>query len=464
MSRRPAIDGDGLPAIAVPPPGPRSRAAAARLRRSEGGAIWGNGPPPIVWKRAKGSVVEDLDGNRFLDLTSGFGAASLGHAAPEVARAVAAQARRLMQGLGDLQPHVTRERLVRALAKRGGALSSVLLATTGSEAVDLALKTAALATGRRRFVAFEGGYHGQLGLALEATDLPPSPAIVKAGGDPRAIHIAYPDPFRCPLRRGCAACDLSCFEEGWKRVESACDGPDPPGAVIVEPIQGRAGVIVPPPRFLARLATRARERGLVVIHDEILTGAGRTGTWWAGEGSGPEAAPDLLVAGKGLGGGVAIAALFGSPRLMNVWNGHRAKGGEAPYASTYYAHPLAAAGAFAALRALDATAEAAGAAASAFTEGLARLRRLPGVGDVRQAGLLIGIDFVSDASARTPHPLLASRVVEGLLRRGVLGLPGGRFAHVVTLLPSRRIAPGQVAFAARALEESIGEGAKLSAG
>ena len=303
MTPRPPLRGDELPSIVVPPPGPKSTAASKRLRRVEGAAIWGTGPLPIVWDRAKGSVVVDLDGNRYIDLTSGFGAASLGHAAPEIARAVASQARRLLQGLGDLHPHAARERLVRRLSKTGGALSSVLLTTTGSEAVDLALKTAALATGRRRFVAFEGGYHGQLGAALEATHVPPSPPLAMPSASPRAIHIPFPDPYRCPLERACGGCDLACLAEGWARVESACGGPDPPGAVLVEPIQGRAGVVIPPAAFLPRLAALARARGLVVIYDEILTGAGRTGPWWAWERAGPDAEPDLIAAGKGLGGG-----------------------------------------------------------------------------------------------------------------------------------------------------------------
>jgi 4-aminobutyrate aminotransferase-like enzyme len=449
MNRRPPHSEGQLPEILVPPPGPKSLAATKRLRRVEGAAIWGTGPPTIVWSRAKGSIVQDLDGNRYIDLSSGFGAASLGHAAPEIARAVAAQARRLTQGLGDLQPHTAREKLVRRLSKKGGALSRVLLTSTGSEAVDLALKTAALATGRRRFVAFEGGYHGQLGLALEATHFPASPALFKSAA--RAIHIPFPDPYRCPLRRACDGCDLACFDEGWTKVESACDGPDPPGAVLVEPIQGRAGVIVPPPTFLPHLAARARARGLVVIYDEILTGAGRTGPWWAWERSGPEAEPDLIAAGKGLGGGVAIGALFGRQRLMDAWTEVRASSGESPYASTYYAHPIACAGALASLPLLESTVEAAATAAGQFDVWLTKARGLAGVGAIRQAGLMIAIEFVSDPSARTPDAARAASLLGAWLGTGVLAIPGGRGGNVVSLLPSRRIDKSQIEYAGSAL-------------
>jgi 4-aminobutyrate aminotransferase-like enzyme len=462
LSRRAPLRGDELPAILVAPPGPKSRAAAKRLRRAEGAAIWGASPPaaapPIVWARARGSVVEDLDGNRYLDLTSGFGAASLGHAAPEVARAVAAQARKMAQGLGDLHPHTAREKLARRLSALGGPLSKVLLATTGSEAVELALKTAALATGRRRVVAFEGAYHGQTGAALEVTHFPASPALTRAAGPPRAIHIPFPDPDHCPLGRACGtgagSCDLSCFEEGWKRVERECAGPDPPGAVIVEPIQGRAGVIVPPLEFLPRLCARARALGLVVIYDEIMTGAGRTGPFWAWERSGSEAEPDLLAAGKGLGGGVAIAALLGKPELMEVWAKHASPSGEAPYASTYYAHPLACAGALATIGAL--TRPAGDGSGTPARPDLARdLRAAVDSADgsilVRCAGRMAAAEWRTRDASRGADPAGMTAALRALLGAGVLAIPGGREGNVLSILPARSLTEEQWSHAVRAL-------------
>ncbi len=457
VTRRPPLRGDELPEIVTPPPGPKSLAASKRLRRAEGAAIWGADSQPIVWARAKGSVVEDLDGNRYLDLTSGFGVASLGHAAPEIARAVAAQARTMAQGLGDLQPHATREKLARRLSKLGGRLSKVLFASTGSDAVDLALQTAALATGRRRVVAFEGGYHGQSGAALEVTHFPASPGLLRPPGSRRAIHIPFPDPYRCPLEREGGGCDLACFEEGWEEVERACDGPDPPGAVLVEPIQGRAGVIVPPPEFLPRLVARARSRGMLVIYDEILTGAARTGPFWAWSRSngGAAAEPDLLVTGKGIGGGVAIAALLGTPRVMEVWAKHLPASGEAPYASTFYAHPIACAGALSALSLLESTEEEAAGVARGFESGLREVKSCRGVGDVRQAGLMLAIDLVSDAATKAPDPARAAMICRDLMRRGLLVLPGGRGGNVLSLYPSRRMAPEHVARAVELLVEAL---------
>ncbi|MGE5176832.1 MAG: aspartate aminotransferase family protein [Hyphomicrobiales bacterium] len=446
MSGRAPLRGDETPAIVARPPGPRSRAAAKRLRRAEGAAIWGGDVAPIVWKRAKGSVVEDLDGNRYVDLTGGFGVAWLGHAAPAVRRAVAAQAGRLVQGLGDLQPHVGRERLVRRLSALGGALSKVLLASTGSEAVELALRTAAIATGRRRFVAFEGGYHGQSGLALEATHFPPPPAISRPDGPPRAIHVPYPDRARCAVRRPCEGCDLACLEAGWKRVERECDGPDPPGAVIVEPIQGRAGVLVPPPEFLPRVAALARARGMIVIWDEIMTGAGRTGPMWAWERSGPAAEPDLLTAGKGIGGGVAIAALLGKPDVMEAWASVAPASGESPFASTFYAHPIACAGALAALDRIAApeTRSEVERKGRLLHEALERaVAGAPGW-EARGVGLMAAL-----AAPRRPGAgvALASR----LLARGVLGIPGGLDGAVLSMLPAITIREEQLGAAASAI-------------
>ncbi len=459
MTRRAPLSGDELPEIGTPPPGPKSRAAAKRLRRAEGAAIWGRDEAPIVWSRARGAVVEDLDGNRYLDFTSGLGVASLGHAAPEVKRAVASQAGRLLQGQGDLSAHVGRERLARRLAALGGSLRRVLFASTGSEAVELALKTAAIATGRSRVIAFTGAYHGESYGALEATHHPKPIDPLRAQLAGRAIFVPYPYPYRCPATAGCGgACDLRCMDEAVAMIDEALRGPDPPGAMIVEPIQGRAGGIVPPPEFLPRLCRLARERGLLVIYDEILTGAGRTGPFWAWERSGPEAEPDLLCAGKGLGGGVAIAALLGKPKLMEAWRQHLPPSGEAPHASTYYAHPIACAGALATIKRLTAPGfrEQVERLGARLAEGLSGIAaRHKAVGEVRSVGLLGAIELVRDRATREPAPEVLGRLVAALLERGILTLPGGIHENVLLLLPPLNITDDQTMHALNAIESAL---------
>jgi 4-aminobutyrate aminotransferase-like enzyme len=451
--------GDELPEIKVAPPGPKSRAAAKRLRRAESGAIWGADQEPVVWARAMGSVVEDLDGNRYLDLTSGFGVASLGHAAPEVRRAVARQAGRLHQSLGDLSPDRARERLARRLSILGGRLSRVLLASTGSEAVELALKTAAVATGRRRVVAFRGAYHGSSFGALEVTDHPKAIPPLKAQLAGRAIHVPFPYPYRCPVRaEGCGRCDLECIDRAFETIDRECEGPDPPGAVIVEPIQGRAGVIVPPDSFLPELCRRARARGLLVIYDEILTGAGRTGPFWAWERSGVDAEPDLMAVGKGLGGGVAVAALLGRPEVMEAWSEHPGPMGEAPHASTFYGHPLAAAGALAAIERLakPETREAIGRLGVRLRAGLDSIAgRHPAVGEVRCAGLLGAVELVKDRASRAPDPEALARLVLALRARGVLAVPAGIHGNVLQILPAFTITEEQLDHGRRAIDETL---------
>ncbi|TMQ57487.1 MAG: aspartate aminotransferase family protein [Candidatus Eisenbacteria bacterium] len=459
MSARERLDGTELPRIVVPPPGPRSRAAARRLRRREGAAIWGAGENPIVWSRGRGAVVVDLDGNRYVDLTAGFGVLSLGQAAPEVARAVSAQSRKLTQGLGDLMPHEAREKLVRRLAALGGrVLDRVLLASTGAEAVELALKTAHVATGRRRVVSFTGAYHGQSYGALAVTDTPGLGAPFAGQIADLAIRVPFPYEYRCPLARRCDRCDLRCLDSAFEIVDRELHGPDPPGAVLVEPVQGRSGCVLPPPDFLPRLRARTRERGLILILDEVMTGAGRTGPFWAWERGGDSAAPDLLVAGKGIGGGVAIAALLGRDEVMESWRKHVLPSGEAPHSSTFYGHPLACAGA---LRAIDRLAapetrahvERAGAL---FATGLRSLHeRCPAVGDVRAAGLMAAIELVRDRESREPAPRLTATVVGALLREGVLAYPGGVHDNVICFTPPLTITEEQLGHAVGAIGRAI---------
>jgi 4-aminobutyrate aminotransferase/(S)-3-amino-2-methylpropionate transaminase len=460
MTPREKLDGTELPRIVAQPPGPRSCASARRLRRKEGAAIWGADESPVVWSRGRGAVVLDVDGNRYIDLTAGFGVLSLGHAVPEVARAVSAQSRKLTQGLGDLMPHEGREKLVRRLASLGGgALDQALLASTGAEAVELALKTAHLATGRRRVVAFTGAYHGQSYGALTVTDYPGLGAPFAKQLPELAVRVPYPYEYRCPLASGCGGrCDLRCLDSAIEIVDRELRGPDPPGAVIVEPIQGRSGCVVPPAEFLPRLRAFTRERGLLLILDEVMTGGGRTGPFWAWQAGGEYAAPDLLVAGKGIGGGVAIAALLGRRKLMESWSKHILPSGEAPHSSTFYGHPLACAGALKALDRLTApgTRSHVERAGASFAAGLRALgEKFPAVGEVRAAGLMSAIELVRDRESRAPAPDLTGQVIAALMRQGVLAYPGGVHDNVICFTPPLTITEDQLGFAIGAIGEAL---------
>jgi len=429
--------GDLPPEIVTPPPGPRSRELAARLARAEAPGVNTLGPgdaPSIVWREALGANVVDVDGNRYVDLTGGFGVAAVGHRSPRVVAAVAEQGERLVHGLGDVAAHPQRV----ALAERLTALAPVdeprvHFAISGADAVEIALKTALAATGRPGVLAFEPSYHGTTLGALAATSRPEFRWPFAAHLHPHVVRLAFGAPP--------------------EEIEAALAG-GRIGSVVVEPIVGREGVLVPPAGWLAALADTARRAGSLLVVDEILTGCGRTGTLFACQHEGVR--PDLLTVGKALGGGLPIAAVVGRRELMEVWRG----GGEALHTATFLAHPLACAAANAALDEIDA--EDLVARARRLGERLAvELRALadgrPEIVAVRGRGALWGIELGDPAAVR--------RFARACRGRGVLVLAGGARGTVVELAPPLVVAERQIdaalgvfaaAFAAR--EETVDAG------
>jgi len=421
-----------LPEIVVPPPGPRSRELAGTLRRVEAPGVSGvprdfptSGEPPIAWAEARGANVWDVDGNRYVDLTSGFGVAAVGHRHPRVMAAVAAQAGRLVHGLGDVHPHPARA----ALAERLAGISpvpdaQVYFAISGAEAVEIAVKTALGATGRPGILAFAPAYHGLTLGALAATSREEFRA-------PFAAHL-HPHVHRLPF--GCPEDELA----------AALDRPGI-GAALVEPVVGREGVIFPPPGWLAALAGLCRERGILWIADEIFTGFGRTGARFVVEAEG--AVPDLLCCGKALGGGLPIAAVLGRRDLFRAaWE----RDGEALHTATFVANPLACAAASAVLDVLDEErlAERAAELGGEIAPRLAAWPgRYPAVTAVRGRGLLWGIELKTRAAAH--------RWTGGALRRGILMLAGGPEGNVAQIVPPLTIARDQLAAALDLLEAAL---------
>jgi 4-aminobutyrate aminotransferase-like enzyme len=451
----PDPSGTALPRIVVPPPGPRSRALAKRAAASESAPAVGilGGAFPIAWAAARGANVVDVDGNRYVDLTGGFGAALVGHRNPRVVRATIRQAGRLLHALGDAAPHAERVALAAELSSRGPIQGGrVYFAGSGAEAVDLALKTAHLATGRPGIVAFEGGYHGTSLGALRATSRPEFRIPFEDGLAPATLRVPFADPYRCPYRVAPRSCGTTTLEAALAEVDAWIGDTSKPrlGAVIVEPVLGREGVVVPPPGWLAALGRAARERGLLVIADEVLTGGGRSGRMWA---SGP-LEPDLVTVGKGITGGMPLAALVGRREVMAAWETE----GEARHTTTFLAHPLAVAATRAALaeirrRDLPARARAIGRALRAGFGGIQRRHRA--LGDARGVGGLWGLDLVVDRESREPDPALAKAVAAGLAGRGYLALAGGRHGNVISLTPPLTITPRQISGFLTALDAAF---------
>jgi 4-aminobutyrate aminotransferase/(S)-3-amino-2-methylpropionate transaminase len=412
-----------LPHVPVPPPGPASRSLAERLRAVESRNVtYIDADWPVFWEEAAGANVRDADGNVYVDLTGGFGVALLGHGHPSVAAAVEGQARRLVHGMGDVHPPAVKVRLLERLAEispwqetRG------VLASTGAEAVEIALKTAHLATGRPGVLAFEGGYHGLTAGALAVTWRRHFRAPFEARLYPGVAFAPFP---------GSGATGQASLDRVRRLLRKGAPNGDPFGAVIVEPVQGRAGVRIAPDGFMRDLSRAASDAGALVIADELLTGMGRCGAMLASERVG--LAPDLVCLGKALGAGLPLSACLGPRAVMDAWP---ESVGEAIHTSTFLGHPLACAAALAALDGYvrDRVAERTEALGTRLREGLSgRLSRVPGVAEVRGLGLLIGIEL---GAPGRPAAGAAARVAAGALRKGVLVLPAGESGEVVELTP-----------------------------
>ncbi|MGH7545297.1 MAG: aspartate aminotransferase family protein, partial [Gemmatimonadota bacterium] len=300
------------------------------------------GDGPVFWTEAAGCNVRDADGNVYVDLTAAFGVAALGHRHPEVVRAVRAQADALAHGMGDAHPPEVKVRCLEALAAIApfpGA--QTILATTGAEAVEAALKTAAVATAKPGALCFRGAYHGLTYGALAVTDRAHFRAHFEPQLNPHVVRIPYPDAYRRPVEfppqgdlvRATIAAARHVLETERGRAI---------GAVIVEPVLGRGGVVVPPDGFLTALRALCDERGLLLIVDEILTGLGRTGRTLACEHEG--VVPDLVCLGKALTGALPFSACLGRPEVMAAWPPSE---GEAIHTSTFLGHPLGCAAAIA---------------------------------------------------------------------------------------------------------------------
>ncbi len=403
---------------------------------------------PVFWEQARGANVVDADGNVYLDLTGAFAVALLGHAHPGVSAAVAEQAKSLVHGMGDVHPPSVKLRLLERLAALAPWPDArVVLSSTGSEAVETALKTALMATGRPGVLAFEGAYHGLTLGSLAATDRD----LFRAPFLPRVYEGVAFAPFPDPLRHGTGA-SRRALDQVEVILDRGAPNGDAIGAVVVEPVQGRAGVRVPPDGFMAALSVLARERGALVVADEIFTGMGRCGALYALRRVGLE--PDLVCLGKALGGGLPLSACIGSRQVMDAWP---ESGGEAIHTSTFLGHPLSCAAGLAVLDALEGEevpgrAEALGQALAAALR--AALAGVDGVAEVRGLGLMLGIELARGPGAE-PVAGAGARAARLALGEGVLLLPAGEHGHVVELTPPVGLTAGQVALAVDVVSRSV---------
>jgi 4-aminobutyrate aminotransferase-like enzyme len=445
-----------LPELCTAIPGPRSRELAARLRRAESrnvtmvGEHW-----PVFWERADGVNVWDADGNRFLDFTAGFGVAGLGHAAQPVREALVGQSARLLHAMGDVHPAESKVELCEMLAEMtfgrwGAGRGKVILGNSGSDAIEAALKTAVLHSGKPGVLVFEGAYHGLGYGALEASALEFFRRPFAAQLGRFAVRVPYPYCYRCPFGHGGGFaleggefpnCSSACLGDLQNRLHVEIRRREI-GAVLVEPVQGRGGEVVPPRDFLRLLRRVCDEEKILLVADEIYTGFNRTGRLFACDHS--DVVPDIICLGKALTSGFPLSACVGRADVMDAWPESE---GEALHTSTFLGNPLGCAMALAALRehGKPETAEQVR-TAGRHLRGTLRQIASPRIGEVRGTGLLVGVEMVrADGS---PDAETAGRCVTGALREGLLLLAGGRHGNVLSLSPPFAITPEESDFLA----------------
>ena len=441
--------GSLLPEVRVPPPGPVSRALSERLRAVESRNITHVGDHwPVFWEEATGSNVRDADGNVYIDLTAAFGVALLGHANPPVRLAIAEQSQRLIHGMGDIHPPTKKLELLERLARVSPWDDTrTVLASTGSEAVEIALKTALLASGRPGILAFEGGYHGLTLGSLAATERVyfrgPFTGRVYGG----VAFAPFPDSVRDDELGGSAS-----LARVVELLDVGAPNGDAIGTIVVEPVQARGGARIGPLPFMDALSRLAAEGEVLLIADEIMTGLGRCGSMFASQRVG--LTPDLICIGKALGGGMPISACMGPSRVMDAWP---ESAGEAIHTSTFLGHPLSCAAALSVLDAfdLDAVPAKAEKIGAALLNGLReRLSHLAKVAEVRGLGLLLGIELVEEDGV-TPADGAAARVAERALGRGLLVLPAADRGHVLELTPSITLTKEQIEYVIDVLADVI---------
>ena len=452
-----------LPELRTEIPGPRSRQLAARLRQVESRNVTlMTGDWPVFWERAEGVNVWDADGNRFLDFTAGFGVAGLGHSPAPVRDALTAQAGRLLHAMGDVHPAESKVELCERLGELtfgrwGAGRGKVILGNSGSDAIEAALKTAVLHSGKPGVLVFEGAYHGLGYGALEASALEFFRAPFAAQLGRFAVSVPYPYCYRCPFGHGGGFaleggefpnCSSACLGDVGKRIRAEIARREI-GAILVEPVQGRGGDIVPPRDFLRLLRQICDEEKILLIADEIYTGFNRTGRLFACEHS--EVVPDIICLGKALTSGFPLSACVGRADVMDAWP---ESSGEALHTSTFLGNPLGCAMAVASLRehANPETAAKVRAAGRHLRTALGKISS-PRIGNLRGVGLLVGIEIVDSNGA--PDANTAIRCVTEGLKYGLLLLAGGRHGNVISLAPPFDLGPEESGFLALQLAEAL---------
>ncbi|HUB83069.1 MAG TPA: acetyl ornithine aminotransferase family protein [Bryobacteraceae bacterium] len=402
---------------------------------------------PLVVANGQGAMIEDVDGNRFLDFNAGIAVVATGHCHPRVVEAIQRQAANLIHMSGTDFYYEGMAALAEKLAAvaPGGVPRRVSFGNSGAEAIEGAIKLARWTTKRDKIIAFFGSFHGR---TLGALSLTARKATQRAGFGPfmpGVAHAPYPNCYHCPFGQSEETCAVECVRHIEDVLLKTIAPASETAAIVVEPVQGEGGYVVPPRKFFDELARVARENGILLVCDEVQSGMGRTGKMWASEHF--DLVPDIMAVAKGIASGMPLGATVARADLMTWPPG--------AHASTFGGNPVACAAALATITLLE---EELVENAARMGEHLrSRMRdwpsRFPSVGQVRGLGLMIGIELVRDQATRQGAPELRDRVVDMAFERGLLILGAGE--NTIRLCPPLVVTRDQCDFAVDTLEACL---------
>jgi len=402
---------------------------------------------PLVIKQAKGMWVEDVDGNVFLDFAAGIAVNSTGHCHPNVVDAIKRQAELFLHFSGtdfyyELMPEVA-EQIAECI--NSDYSWKVFFSNSGTEAVEAAMKLSRFNTGRQYFVAFYGAFHGRTLGSISLTASKKNQKIGFGAPFPGSVHVPYADCYRCVYGKKYNECNYECIQFIKDYVFAKSPGAENIAAIIVEPIQGEGGYIIPPKEFLKKLKELASEEDILLIVDEIQTGFGRTGKMFAFQHF--DIVPDIVCLAKGIASGLPLGAMVAKSELMTWKSG--------AHASTFGANPVSLAAAKETIKLIKN--EYVKNAAEVGDYLLSNLKNLENeseyVGNVRGLGLMIGIDFVVDKSSKKPNVRMRNELVDTLFKKGLLVLGCGE--SVIRLCPPLCVSKKEADIAIDILRDTI---------
>ena len=434
-----------LPHLTTPLPGPRAQEIIAR-DQAVLSPSYTRGYPLVV-KQGEGAIVEDVDGNRFLDFNAGIAVVAAGHCHPRVVEAIQQQAARFIHMSGTDFYYENMVELAETLARLapGGGPRRVYFGNSGTEAIEAAMKLARHHTGRQQFIAFFGGFHGRTMGALSLTG---SKTVQKRGFTPLVPgvhHVPYANCYRCAYGQTPDTCAVECVRVIEDVLMRHTVPADDVAAIFVEPVQGEGGYVVPPQKFFDELQALAARHKILLAFDEVQSGMGRTGRMFAADHF--NAAPDILALAKGIASGMPLGAMVTRAELM-TW-------GPGAHASTFGGNPVAISAALTTIELLEQ--ELIQNAATVGAHIMDRIRdwpaRFPIVGDVRGLGLMIGIELVLDQQTKERAPMLRDQLEMMAFDRGLLILGCG--PNSIRLCPPLIITRDQADWAVDTLEECL---------